>query len=192
MKHNESKLQIRNALWRPIVGYEQTYEVHISGNIRSVTRFVRANKSGGLKKVLGKPRKICVNTKRWGYCYVNLKGKNALQHRIVWTTFNGTIPCGLEINHIDGNKQNNALFNLELVTSSQNKIHAYQSGLKKESRYSDNNKSKKISSIDTEGNKVIYDSIARAVDMGFRKSSIIAVLKCRQKQHKNLTWRYET
>lgn len=37
-------------------------------------------------------------------------------HRLVWTTVNGEIPVGMEINHKDGDKANNALHNLELTT----------------------------------------------------------------------------
>ena len=41
-------------------------------------------------------------------------------HRLVWEVFIGEIPIGYEINHIDHDKQNNALGNLELVTHSMN------------------------------------------------------------------------
>ncbi len=41
-------------------------------------------------------------------------------HRIVWESFNGEVPNGYEINHIDHDKSNNTLNNLELVTRSEN------------------------------------------------------------------------
>lgn len=50
-------------------------------------------------------------------------------HRAVWTFFNGHIPDGLEINHINGIKDDNRIENLELVTSSGNRIHAVKTGL---------------------------------------------------------------
>jgi len=34
---------------------------------------------------------------------------------LVWGSFNGDVPPGMEITHIDGNKKNNALANLKLV-----------------------------------------------------------------------------
>lgn len=45
-------------------------------------------------------------------------------HRLVWWYFYGEIPEGKQINHIDGNKQNNKIENLELVTPSENIQHA--------------------------------------------------------------------
>ncbi len=37
-------------------------------------------------------------------------------HKIVWTTFMGDVPAGLEISHKDDDKTNNALDNLEVIT----------------------------------------------------------------------------
>ncbi len=52
-------------------------------------------------------------------------------HRVIWEAVHGQIPDGLEINHIDGDKHNNSLSNLELVTRSENLTHAIRTGLKK-------------------------------------------------------------
>ena len=41
-------------------------------------------------------------------------------HRLVWIAVNGTIPKGLEVNHIDEDKNNNSIYNLNLMTPSQN------------------------------------------------------------------------
>jgi hypothetical protein len=49
---------------------------------------------------------------------------------LVWEVANGPIPAGLEINHKDGNKQNNALGNLELVSAAQNSLHAVRTKLR--------------------------------------------------------------
>lgn len=47
-------------------------------------------------------------------------------HRIVWTRFNGPIPDGLTINHVDGVKPHNAPNNLELATMSEQRRHAIE------------------------------------------------------------------
>lgn len=52
-----------------------------------------------------------------------------LAHRLIWMLANGPIPVGLEINHKDGDKTNNKLKNLELVTPSENMQHAFKTGL---------------------------------------------------------------
>lgn len=44
-------------------------------------------------------------------------------HRVIWCYFNGEIPQGMQINHIDENKTNNALSNLNLLTPQQNANH---------------------------------------------------------------------
>lgn len=63
------------------------------------------------------------------YPSVALNGTLQYVHRLVWETFNGGIPEGLIINHLDGNKKNNDLSNLELMTHSENIRHAFDSGL---------------------------------------------------------------
>lgn len=63
-----------------------------------------------------------------GYVKVSHDSKKSLLHRLMWTAFNGEIPDGYEINHKDCNKLNNMLYNLELVTHSDNLKHAYNSG----------------------------------------------------------------
>lgn len=50
-------------------------------------------------------------------------------HRVVYITFMGAIPDGLQINHIDGNKANNHISNLEVCTPAENTRHAYATGL---------------------------------------------------------------
>lgn len=60
-----------------------------------------------------------------GYVQVGLKcidGKkrNFRWHRVIYIYFNGDIPEGMQINHIDENKQNNALSNLNLMTPKEN------------------------------------------------------------------------
>lgn len=63
-------------------------------------------------------------------------------HCAVVEAFIGLIPKGMHVNHIDGVKTNNNLANLEIVTPSQNTIHAYAIGLAKGRRGEDNHGSK--------------------------------------------------
>ena len=55
-------------------------------------------------------------------------------HRLVYYLFGESYNTNLEINHIDGNKLNNNISNLELVTHSENIQHAWDTGLMKHSK----------------------------------------------------------
>ena len=104
--------------WQPICGFEGIYEVSRSGDIRIV-------KSGELKI----PQKM-----KNGYMQVLLwKGKRAkgfLVHRIVAETFIENPRGCSDVNHMDGNKQNNCVSNLEWCTRSENLKHAYKTHLR--------------------------------------------------------------
>ena len=55
--------------------------------------------------------------------------KDVRVHRAVYAAWHGEIPVGLEINHLDGNKRNNAPANLEACTTIENVQHALRLGL---------------------------------------------------------------
>ena len=57
--------------------------------------------------------------------HVNGKLRNTQAHRLVWHHFNGPIPDGLQVNHINGNGFDNRPSNLEVLTPSQNTRHRY-------------------------------------------------------------------
>ena len=66
--------------------------------------------------------------KRGGYLEVYLRArgskKHCFLHRLVYESWVGPIPKGFEINHIDGDKANNLIDNLEAVTPSENSTHS--------------------------------------------------------------------
>lgn len=65
---------------------------------------------------------------------MTLKGKKKTfrVHRLVMMAFHPIQNMNdMEVNHIDGNKQNNALSNLQWCTASENQLHAFQIGLQK-------------------------------------------------------------
>lgn len=88
-----------------------------------------------------------------GYLYLDIRGRKCENvcpkiHRLVAQLFIGE-PNGLQVNHKDGNKENNAVSNLEYVTHEENRIHAINTGLKNEIPYG-------IIMCDLEGNELRY------------------------------------
>jgi hypothetical protein len=70
-----------------------------------------------------------------GYARVELwrdgEGRKYLVHRLVAQAFIPNPDGKPQVNHIDGDKQNNALTNLEWATQSENQLHAYRAGLQR-------------------------------------------------------------
>jgi hypothetical protein len=80
------------------------------------------------RKIPFRTLRFCCNGK--GYKRINFRGKTFYQHRLLAYAFLG-LPekSELEVNHIDGNKSNNSLENLELVTRLENVKHSLDTGL---------------------------------------------------------------
>jgi hypothetical protein len=118
--------------WRDIPGH-QGYQASSLGRIRSLDRKQKNMSRWGtlVERVLaGKILKHWINKK--GYHYVNLgAGQNNRKEVHYWiaSTFMGERPTGFEINHKDGNKNNNAPDNLEFVTRGENIRHAFANKL---------------------------------------------------------------
>jgi len=67
------------------------------------------------------PEAISKKLNNGGYKWVTRDGKILLIHRLVWEEQYGIILEGMDIHHKDGNKQNNKLENLEMLTRKQHK-----------------------------------------------------------------------
>ena len=117
-------------IWKDVIGYEGLYQVSNLGRIKSLKRAIKQkNYTRIIKQKILKPLKI------HGYSHVHLsvlgKAKVIKIHKLVTSAFLGKIGTGLEINHIDGHKDNNEISNLEYCTKSENAIHAFRLGLRK-------------------------------------------------------------
>ena len=104
-----------------------------------------------------------------GYVWVSLPRNNKfrtyLVHRLVAGMFIPNPMFYKEINHIDGNKTNNNVYNLEWCTRSQNIKHAFAMGLKVNKKGSEHWHAKKCYEYDMKGNLVKeWGSITEAAD----------------------------
>lgn len=90
-----------------------------------VSNFGRIRSFSALRK--GSFLTPCINSS--GYLHITGKNKTLKMHQLVMDTFIGPRPKGYEVNHIDGNKLNNRLNNLEYITKRQNLEHATKMGL---------------------------------------------------------------
>lgn len=108
-------------IWKPIPRYEGWYSASNLGNVR------RDKASPGTRVHILKNTLTGLYYMIW--LYKNAQKKHILVHHIIAETFLGERPKGLVINHIDGNKLNNSIDNLEYVTYSQNMKHAIRTGL---------------------------------------------------------------
>jgi hypothetical protein len=100
----------------PVI-YNSNYEVDLLGNVYRIDtgRMLKQHIYKGYNKV---------------FLSSNNTGKWYSVHRIVLASFKGFSKNKFEVNHIDGNKQNNKLDNLEWCTRSENAKHAIKLNLK--------------------------------------------------------------
>lgn len=117
--------------WRDIPGYEGLYQASSFGRIRSVPHQIKANKDGGTRYTCASIKK---SAQGWhGYMWVSLckdgKSKTHSIHKLVATTFIKNPDNLPAINHIDAEKTNNHIANLEWVSVKENQLHASQMGL---------------------------------------------------------------
>jgi hypothetical protein len=114
-------------IWKDINGYEGYYQISNQGNVRSIDRFDGVHDRKG---TIIKP-----NLKQNGYLQVGLRMHSKRKwigvHRLVAIHFIENPDNKPQVNHIDGNKQNNTINNLEWVTAKENQNHATKLGLRK-------------------------------------------------------------
>lgn len=108
-------------MWKDIKGYEGLYQASNLGRIKSLPRIVTRNSTKG--KIQKRKEHITYGSGKKYYSvklYKNGVKTNKRVNRLVWEAFNGSIPEGMEVNHIDENTKNNRLDNLNLMTPSEN------------------------------------------------------------------------
>ena len=114
-------------IWKDIPGYEGLYQATIVGKIKSLERINLQGKRQNeriLKTQFGRYETVTL------FDFKGNRHKTSV-HRVIALTF---IPNPLnkpQVNHIDGNKHNNLVCNLEWCTGSENMIHCYENNLQR-------------------------------------------------------------
>ncbi len=122
-------------IWKDIEGYEGLYQVSNLGRVKSLERLVTPRPGVAYTR----PEQIIKHnygSKIKGYPNLNLcrdgRVVNALIHRLVAQAFIPNPDNKRCINHIDGDKNNFKISNIEWVTHSENTKHAFRTGLQKQ------------------------------------------------------------
>lgn len=117
---------MENEIWVKIKGYEDLYEVSSLGRVKTLKK---GHRLGCKNEAFLKTDTIHPS----GYFFVTLikdkKRKSHSVHRLVCSNFIENINNLPQVNHIDGNKSNNKVSNLEWCTNDYNKCHAISNGL---------------------------------------------------------------
>lgn len=73
------------------------------------------------------------NNKNGEYAYkqININNKSVFVHRVVWESVYGSIPKGMVIDHIDNDRLNNNISNLQLLTRAENTKKSWYSSNRK-------------------------------------------------------------
>lgn len=161
-------------IWKDIPGFEGVYQVSNLGNIKSLN-YARRGLPHRIAQVYTKDKYLKVDLHKKG-----LK-KTVPVHRLVCDAFVPYIPGKTEINHINGNKEDNRASNLEWVTHLENVRHAKKT-LGRGGR-------RPVSVICVETNEVFPDIHAAARSVGRTPSNIKAVLDGICQTSANLHWK---
>lgn len=114
--------------WRTLIEKDipkNAYQVSNYGELRSLDHFCKNGKN--TKRIVkGQIIKPCLSNSGYKFISITKLNKKFYIHRLVVKYFIGTFKSNLETNHKDGNKINNYIDNLELVTRSENLKHKHR------------------------------------------------------------------
>jgi hypothetical protein len=173
-----------NEVWKIIDSTDGEYQVSNKGRVKSLKygkeRILKPFYSGKIQK----------NGSRYLTVHLGKSGNTKMVHRLVALAFIPNPENKTQVNHIDGNKNNNDSNNLEWTTNQENMSHAISMGLNGYSGVKNANYKGGISGFDLDGNLVIqFSGVKDIQNKGFCAASVYNCVNGRQKTHKNLTFK---
>lgn len=181
-------------IWKDIKGYNGVYQVSNFGRIRSNGfKYLQKSRKGVSFEKYAMPKIISQSYTVEGYLVVGLtkdgKTKQHKVHRIIAEAFIKNPDGKTMINHINGQKDDNRIENLEWCTSKENTQHAHATGL-----CGINGKSKQVAKLDEDGNIVeVYESGLQAAKANGHYNSASNLTKiCRNGRGRwcGVRWKY--
>lgn len=182
--------------WKDIQDFESLYKISNYGRVKSLDRIKKSKRY--YKNGLHYKTKILRQTiSNDGYSKMQLYGddgsfKTVRVHRLVAEAFIPNLYNKPQINHKDGNKQNNCVDNLEWCTNGENGKHAWDNNLRTKHFGSDNRSSRKVAQY-TKNNELVkvWDCISDInKDLHYSRSSIINCCRNRQTTLHGYIWKY--
>ena len=163
--------------WKNIEQLNGLYQISSKGNIKHKSKLLKPHKDKNGYLIIT--------------LYFNKKFITFKIHRLVAEAFISNPNKLPQVNHIDGNKQNNNIENLEWCTCKENMKHAYTNGLYDNRNYS--KRYKKIKQYNLSGEYIkTWNSIKDAsIELGIDASSISKACKGKLQTCKNYIWEYE-
>lgn len=170
-------------IWKDIEEFDGDYQISNLGRLKSVARIV--NGPRGEVHLSDRLLSQVVNKRGYIEYQITHNGNHYSRkaHRLVAIAFIDNPNNLPQINHIDGNKQNNTVENLEWCDNRHNVLHAYQNDLIK---------TRRVCQCDKDGNVIKeWGSGGEAARvLGIARSNIHAVCIGKAKSYKGYIWKF--
>lgn len=184
-------------IWKDIPNYEGFYQISSFGNVRSLDRVIHFQKGNPKRNTFSKGKRIKNQISNSGYYRTKLCKNQTRKmfsvHRLVAEVFIPNPENKPQVNHIDGNRLNNHVENLEWATMSENVLHAYETGLNYGLRGDLSPHKRAVLQYDKNGNFVKRWSCAAEAARNLNCHRQGIYISCKQKGRicKGYIWKYE-
>lgn len=175
-------------IWKDVSSFEGLYQISNFGRVKSLPK----KKGYGVGYI--QREHIMQNSFNGEYYFVTLRKQNKSYrcyiHRLVASAFLENKAKKREVNHINGDKTDNRVVNLEWCTRSENAVHAWKTGLQRWTEESKEKKGRAVVCVDT---GVEYYSATNASEhTGVDKRNIRSCCAGRRATAGGYKWAYKT